>query len=91
MYSPIPPTQFPPYPMSYSQYSPLYNLNYNYAALSPPYSGGAYTGFAGGPMQGYSLPSAGMMAPPQGYGHFPQGISSRDTLLTQPIVQKSQQ
>jgi hypothetical protein len=74
MYSPTPPTQFPSYPMSYSQVSPLSNLNYNYAALYPPYSRGGYAGYGGAPMQGYAPYAQGFS--PSGQGFIPGSQNS---------------
>lgn len=93
MHSPIPPTQFQPYPMTYSTGSPLTNLNYNYAALYPPYNGSAFSQCppslypAPFPVsQGLSVPLHGSyVIPPQGgYAQGAQGFvaSSQSGFIT---------
>lgn len=83
MHSPIPPTQFQPYPMTYSIGSPLANLNYNYAALYPPFNGSAFSQYPPSPYpasfpesQGLSAPLNGSyVLPPQGgYAQAAQGF-----------------
>lgn len=69
MNSPIPPTTHSqPYPYTYAQHSPLNNLNYNYPAMSLPYSQSLYPSY--GPSYGASNP--GLPPPPQSFGTLPQ-------------------